>query len=197
VCRLVRLFDHFDWVAPYYERVFGAQRADQLLAYLALEPGSSLLDIGGGTGQIAAQLAGFVNRVCVLEPSSGMLAQGRSKGICLLQGVAESLPFPFASVDRILMVDAFHHLLDQRQTVRELVRILAPGGRLVIQEPDIDRWAVKWVALAEKMLWMRSRFYTAEEIRAMFDRIAESGVGGAVQIERQGHTAWVIVDKPE
>jgi demethylmenaquinone methyltransferase/2-methoxy-6-polyprenyl-1,4-benzoquinol methylase len=185
------LLNHFDWVAPYYERVFGAQRADSLLSHLALEPGHSLLDIGGGTGQIAEQLAGFVGRTCVLEPSSGMLAQGRRKRLCLVQGVAERLPFPSGSVDRILMVDAFHHLLDQAQTVRELRRVLSPGGRLVIQEPDIRHWAVKLVALAEKMLLMRSRFYTAPGIQAMFDRVA----GCAARIEQQGHTVWVIVDK--
>ena len=183
--------NHFDWLAPYYERVFGAGRADQLLAYLALEPGHNLLDIGGGTGQIAERLAGYVHQVCVVEPSSGMLAQGQRKGLCLIQGVAESLPFPSRSMDRILMVDAFHHLLDQRQAVGELARVLAPGGRLVIQEPDIRHWAVKLVALGEKLLLMRSHFYTAPEIQAMFDRAA--GGGCTVQIERQGYTAWVIV----
>ena len=187
--------DHFDLLAPYYERVFGAQRADQLAFYLALEPGHSLLDVGGGTGQIAEQLAGFVERACLLEPSSGMLAQGQSKELCLVQGVGERLPFLSGSVDRVLMVDAFHHLIDQRRTVRELVRVLAPGGRLIIQEPDIGHRVIKLVALVEKMLLMRSHFYTAEEIQTMFDRTAESGRGCVVHIERQGHTAWVIVDK--
>jgi demethylmenaquinone methyltransferase/2-methoxy-6-polyprenyl-1,4-benzoquinol methylase len=189
----MRLFDHFDWVAPYYERVFGAQRADQLLVHLALEPGGSLLDIGGGTGQIAAQLASGVERACVLEPSPGMLAQGQSKGLCLVQGVAERLPFPSGSVDRILMVDVFHHLRDQGQTARECVRVLAPGGRLVIQEPDIHHWMVKLVALGEKLLLMRSHFYTAPEIQAMFGRTAEGSC--AVRAEQREHTVWVIVDK--
>jgi len=187
------LFDHFGLVAPIYERVFGAQRADSLLSFLALEPGHSLLDIGGGTGQIAERLAGSVERACVLEPSSGMLAQGRRKRLCLVQGVAERLPFPSGSVDRILMVDAFHHLLDQEQTVRELARVLAPGGRLVIQEPDIRHWAVKLVALGERLLLMRSHFYTAQEIQALFGRAP--GCDCAVRTELEGHTTWVIVDK--
>ena len=145
------------------------------------KPGHSLLDIGGGTGQIAEQLAGFVGRACVLEPSPGMLAQGQRKGLCLVQGVAERLPFPSGSVDRILMVDAFHHLLDQGQTVRELARVLAPGGRVVIQEPDIRHWAVKLVALGEKVLLMRSHFYTASEIQPCL--IGRPG-GGCVGADR-------------
>jgi demethylmenaquinone methyltransferase/2-methoxy-6-polyprenyl-1,4-benzoquinol methylase len=185
--------DHFDWLAPYYERVFGALRADPLLEYLEPEPGHSLLDIGGGTGQIAAQLAGYVRQACVLDSSPGMLAQGSIKGLCLIQGVAERLPFPSGSVDRLLMVDAFHHLRDQKETVRECVRVLAPGGRLVIQEPDIRHWVIKLVALAEKLLLMRSHFHTAPEIQAMFGRAA--GTSCAVRTERQEHTVWVIVDK--
>jgi ubiquinone/menaquinone biosynthesis C-methylase UbiE len=158
-----------------------------------MEPGHSLLDIGGGTGQIAAQLAGAVGRACVLEPSSGMLAQGQSKSLCLIQGVAERLPFPSGSVDRILMVDVFHHLYDQEQTIQECARVLAPGGRLVIQEPDIRHWIVKLVALGEKLLLMRSHFYTAPGIQAMFDRAADGNC--VVHIERREHTVWVIVDK--
>jgi demethylmenaquinone methyltransferase/2-methoxy-6-polyprenyl-1,4-benzoquinol methylase len=96
-------------------------------------------------------------------------------------------------MDRILMVDAFHHLLDQVQTVRELARVLSPGGRLVIQEPDIRHWAVKLVALGEKILLMRSHFYSAQEIQAMFDRAP--GCDCTVRTELEGHTAWVIVDK--
>jgi demethylmenaquinone methyltransferase/2-methoxy-6-polyprenyl-1,4-benzoquinol methylase len=91
------------------------------------------------------------------------------------------------------MVDAFHHVGDQRQTVRELARVLAPGGRLVIQEPDIHHWAIKLVALGEKLLLMRSRFYSGEAIQAMF-AAADAGAC-SVQVERQDHTAWVIVDK--
>jgi len=189
----MRLFDHFDLLAPFYERVFGVQRADSLLAHLALESGQSLLDVGGGTGQIAAQLAGFVDRVCVLEPSPGMLKQGQRKDICLVQGVGERLPFPSGTVDRILMVDAFHHLLDQEQTVREMARVLAAGGRVVIQEPDIRHWVIKLVALVEKVLLMRSHFYTVEEIQSMFEPM--NGGGCMVKIERQEHTAWVIFEK--
>jgi demethylmenaquinone methyltransferase/2-methoxy-6-polyprenyl-1,4-benzoquinol methylase len=122
-----------------------------------------------------------------------MLTQGQSKGLCLIQGVAERLPFPSGSVDRILMVDAFHHVHDQRATVRELARVLAPGGRLVIQEPDIRRWVVKLIALGEKVLLMRSHFYAAAGIRALFEEIADGSCG--VQVERQGYLVWVVVDK--
>jgi demethylmenaquinone methyltransferase/2-methoxy-6-polyprenyl-1,4-benzoquinol methylase len=187
--------DHFDWVAPHYERVFGVRHLDRLFAHLAPGAGHWLLDVGGGTGQIAQQFAGQVRLACVLEPSSGMLAQGRSKGICQVQGVAEDMPFPSGSLDRVCMVDTFHHLLDHGQAARELVRVLAPGGRLVIQEPDIQHWSVKWVALAEKALCMRSRFFTPQAIQAMFERLRGVENRFVTRVERQEHTAWIIVDR--
>jgi ubiquinone/menaquinone biosynthesis C-methylase UbiE len=88
------------------------------------------------------------------------------------------------------VVDAFHHLRDHEAAARELMRVLAPGGRLVVEEPDIAHWGVKLVALAEKLLLLRSHFYPLETMRVMFDR-----AGGQARVERQEHTGWVIVEK--
>ena len=70
--------------------------------------------------------------------------------------------------DRIIMVDALHHVLDQQQTGNELWRVLTPGGRLVIVEPDIHKISVKILALGEKLLLMRSHFLSGEEIGRLF-----------------------------
>jgi demethylmenaquinone methyltransferase/2-methoxy-6-polyprenyl-1,4-benzoquinol methylase len=128
-----------------------------------------------------------------------MLREGQRKGICITQGESEDLPFASAVFDRIILIDAFHHLRDQEQAAREIVRVLAPRGRLVIQEPDIAHWGVKLLALGEKALLMRSRFYAPEEVGAIFDRVGEHVA--AARIERadshptRSHTAWVIVEK--
>ncbi len=91
----------------------------------------------------------------------------------------------------MLVVDALHHFCDQAAAIGDLLRVLTPGGRLVIEEPDIRQWQVKLVALAEKLALMRSHFYSAEEIQAM----ARAHQARA-EIVRDGHfTAWVVVDK--
>lgn len=206
------LLDHFDLLAPYYDRIFQGGRfvrrdIDRLVSFVAPESSHRLLDIGGGTGRISRHFCEHVAQVYVLDPSPGMLQQGQRKGIGLLtvcprtlwptQGESERLPFVEGAFDRIIVIDAFHHLCDQVVAAAEMVRVLAPGGRLVIQEPDIAHWGVKMVALGEKALLMRSRFYAPEAIRAIFypcDEVAN------VRIEPRsesapGVTAWVIVDK--
>ena len=99
------------------------------------------------------------------------------------------MPYARQTFDRVIVIDAFHHLRRQETAAQELMRVLAPGGLLVIDEPDVAHWGVKLAALGEKLLLMRSRFYTLEAIRAMFER-----AGGQVCVDRQGHTGWVTVE---
>jgi demethylmenaquinone methyltransferase/2-methoxy-6-polyprenyl-1,4-benzoquinol methylase len=194
--------DHFGLLAPYYDRIFQVRDVDQLIAYVRPEPKHRLLDIGGGTGRVAHHFCRHVAQVCVLDPSLGMLRESLHKDGCMqtlgpTQGNSEELPFADASFDRIIVIDAFHHLRDQQRATREMLRVLVPGGRLVIQEPDIAHPGVKLVALGEKIMLMRSRFYTPEAVGELLRRDArvarvqiEPGSGSAL-----GVTAWVVVDK--
>lgn len=149
-----------------------------------------MLDAGGGTGRVARQFRGLVRQVCVLDPSPGMAAESQRKGICITQGEAEALPYAPDTFDRIIMVDAFHHLWHQERAAAELMRVLAPGGRLVVEEPNIGHFGVQLVALGETLLLMRSRFREPRTIRRIFEVL-----GGRARVEQRDHTAWVIVDK--
>ena len=88
------------------------------------------------------------------------------------------------------MVDALHHVIDQAATARELWRVLKPGGRLVIEEPDIRTFSVKVVALVEKMALMRSHFLSPSQIASLFHFPDASP-----RLEQEGNNAWVIIDK--
>jgi ubiquinone/menaquinone biosynthesis C-methylase UbiE len=182
--------DHFSWIAPSYDRIFRRPDADTILVRMAPEPHHRLLDVGGGTGRVAQYLAGRVAQVCVLDASSGMVREGQRKGLCIVQGEAEHIPFGNGAFDRVIAVDAFHHLRDQQLAARELLRVLAPGGRLVIEEPDVARFAVKLVAVAEKLALMRSHFLRLEVLCSRFE-----AVGGRARVERQGYIGWVIVEE--
>jgi demethylmenaquinone methyltransferase/2-methoxy-6-polyprenyl-1,4-benzoquinol methylase len=121
-----------------------------------------------------------------------MLAQAQAKsGLTLSQAHAETLPFGDDTFDRVLVVDALHHFCDQRQAVAELLRVLKKGGTLVIEEPDLNSFRVKLVALAEKLALMRSHFYYPAAIKTM----AEAH-GATARIETDGDiSAWVVVSK--
>ncbi|MBN1584538.1 MAG: class I SAM-dependent methyltransferase [Anaerolineae bacterium] len=186
----MNLFDHFDFIAPYYDQIFIRQGVPLLAEFVAPDPAQRLLDVGGGTGRVAQFFVGRVAQICILDPSPRMLTEGGRKGICVTRGEAERIPFGASTFDRIIVVDAFHHMRDHRQAVREFMRVLRPGGRLVIEEPDIAHRAIKLIALAEKLLLMRSRFFPAQELAGLFGQL-----GVHLRIERNGHVYWLVVDK--
>jgi hypothetical protein len=69
--------------------------------------------------------------------------------------------------------------------------VLKPGGRLVIEEPDITRFAVKLVALAERLALMGSSFSAPDEICAM---IAAHGASARIASDG-GFAVWVVAEK--
>jgi ubiquinone/menaquinone biosynthesis C-methylase UbiE len=186
------MIDHFGFLAPFYDRVIPPSDLSRLRERLRLPTTGRLLDAGGGTGRVSSQLRQLVDEVIISDVSLSMLKQAQLKGkLQTAQAHAERLPFPDASFDRVVVVDALHHFCHQREAVGDLLRVLKPGGRLLIEEPDIHRLLVKFVALGEKVALMRSHFYSAEQIR---DMITTQGYSAA--IERDGQfTAWVSVDK--
>lgn len=183
------MFDHFNFLAPVYDRAIPFARLDQMLKVVALPVDGLLLDAGGGTGRVAAALRPHVRTALVADFSPGMLTQARLKGLASIQTPAERLPFPSDCFERIIMIDALHHVHHQAATLAELWRVLKPGGRLVIEEPDIRTFVVKLVAVGEKLALMRSHFLSPPKIAALFPPEAQ------VKIETEGYTAWVIVEK--
>jgi ubiquinone/menaquinone biosynthesis C-methylase UbiE len=163
-------FDHFRFVAPVYDHVFGAGgSAPDLAEPLALPTPGYLLDVGGGTGRVAQAFSAQTGGAVIVDVSLEMLRlTGRHDGLRPAVGQVERLPFASGQFDRLLIVDAFHHFFEYDTAVRELWRVLAPGGRIVLLEPDITRWPVKLIALAETLLLMRSHFFRAEQLHAMF-----------------------------
>jgi ubiquinone/menaquinone biosynthesis C-methylase UbiE len=161
-------FDHFDYIAGFYDRGRPFRISESLVEYLALLPDYLLLDAGGGTGRVSEVLRSMVKGVFVADLSRGMTRREVVKGLPAVCTPAESLPFPSESFDRVIMVDALHHVIDQSQTARELFRVLIPGGRIVIVEPDIRHLIIKVIAIGEKALLMRSHFLSGDEIASLF-----------------------------
>ncbi|MBW3665009.1 MAG: methyltransferase domain-containing protein [Actinobacteria bacterium] len=125
------------------------QRPDEVLAILDLEPGQRVVDLGAGGGYFTFRLARAVGqdgRVFAVDPDRDMLAwiaarsdrQGYPQ-IATIQPHDGELELP-EPVDRILTVNAFHHLPEDRAPYfAQLADALAPGARIAIVEAQ-PRW---------------------------------------------------------
>src|SRR4030095_13549096 len=95
-------------------------------------------DAGCGTGGVAAQaqrIVGSRGLVCGLDPSLAMLRQAAGHGVHRrVRGFAESLPFPGERFDMLSMGYALRHVADLRTTFQEYLRVLKPGGKLLLLE---------------------------------------------------------------
>lgn len=104
--------------------------------------GQRILDVGCGTGYLARILAAVVTpsgHVTGVDPSAAMVehARRRSPGNCtFLVGEGQNLPFPDGSFDAVVSTLAVHHIPAEARprALREMFRVLRPGGRLVVAE---------------------------------------------------------------
>jgi demethylmenaquinone methyltransferase/2-methoxy-6-polyprenyl-1,4-benzoquinol methylase len=183
-------FDHFRLLAPYYDRMLGPPDAAHLAALLKLPTPGWMLDGGGGTGRVSACLRALVGRVVVSDVSERMLAAAAAKRLFAVRSRAERLPFADGAFDRILVVDALHHFDDQAAAIGDFERVLKPGGRMLIEEFNIDRAVVRLIAWAERAAVMRSRFLGPDRIRRML-----VGRGLRVQVRTRRLSAWLLADK--
>lgn len=114
----------------------------RLLAPARLQLGESVLDVGCGTGTLAIaakRQVGSSGSAFGIDPSPEMIARARSKAskaksdVAFDIALAEALPFPDARFDVVLSTVMLHHLRRsvREQAVREMKRVLKPGGRLL------------------------------------------------------------------
>lgn len=184
-------FNHFSVLAPVYEKYITPQAPEKLISLAKLPVSGRILDVGGGTGRVSHFLSPYANQVVLADQSYQMTQEARKKDSLLpICTESENLPFPNDYFERIIMVDALHHVNHQKHTLNELWRITKPGGMLIIEEPDINTFYVKLIAIAEKIALMRSHFLSPEIIAKHFNHFP-----GSVQIEKEKSTAWVIIKK--
>jgi ubiquinone/menaquinone biosynthesis C-methylase UbiE len=183
--------DHFNLIGPIYDLIFGRKKDYEIIKRAEVGQDDRLLDVGGGTGRVTVLFKSITTNIVIVDSARKMLQQADERGIACVQSVSENLPFAEMSFDRIIMVDALHHVKDQNKTLCEMWRLLATGGRIVIEEGDIKNWLVKLVALGEKILFMRSHFLQANQIEAMchFDETAD------IDLSHKKGVVWIIISK--
>lgn len=123
-------------------------RLARVVALAQVEPGQAVLDVGTGTGVLIPQLlraVGPSGRIVAVDLSSKMIEAAQQKDfpprVTLLQADVHHLPLPDADFDRVICNAAFPHFEDRARSLQEMIRVLRPGGLLVISHP-IGREAV-------------------------------------------------------
>jgi demethylmenaquinone methyltransferase/2-methoxy-6-polyprenyl-1,4-benzoquinol methylase len=114
------------------------------VAALSLRSGQRVLDVATGTGDLALKIAALHPDVSVvgLDPSQGMLAIARDKvqrlaleeRVQLCVGDAQDLPFEAASFDGLCIAFGIRNVPDRARALREMARVVRPGGRIAILE---------------------------------------------------------------
>jgi demethylmenaquinone methyltransferase/2-methoxy-6-polyprenyl-1,4-benzoquinol methylase len=135
----------FDRIAPRYDllnRVIsvGLDRRwrEAAVAALELRPGDRVVDLACGTGDLAALAAARGARVVALDFAREMLVRGRARGTraAWLCGDAAALPLPAGCASALVCGFALRNFVSLPDVLREMGRVLAPGGRLALLEVD-------------------------------------------------------------
>ena len=139
----------FDAIAPRYDllnRLFslGVDRAwrRRVLGILREEPVERLLDLATGTADLALLCARHARSVVGADISEGMLSHGRTKvararlsdRVELVRAASESLPFPDGRFDAVTVAFGVRNFDDLDRGLREMRRVLRPGGRVLVRE---------------------------------------------------------------
>lgn len=180
--RREREAEFFDRVAGRWDTIAGdfatGQARQRALAHL-LPRELSIADLGCGTGYVAEALRPIVGRVICVDRSEGMLAQARerlearSEGATyeFRQGEFDSLPLGDGEVDGVVASMVLHHLPDLDQPLREMRRIVAPGGNVAIVELMPHREAWVRTALGDRHLGLEPADVLESLRRAGFERV--------------------------
>jgi ubiquinone/menaquinone biosynthesis C-methylase UbiE len=150
----------------------------ETLSRISVGAADRVLDVGCGTGELLVRMAAKHPgiRLAGLDPAVAMLEVARSKlppGVDLRVGWANELPWPSQSFDLVVSCNMFHYITHPVEAVREMERVLRPGGRIVITD-----WCDDYIACRLCNLYLRLtrkahyKTYRQDECSAL---LAEAG----------------------
>jgi ubiquinone/menaquinone biosynthesis C-methylase UbiE len=187
-----------DWDPEEYERWFKTPLgrmvdADEKAVFFSaanFNRGERVLDIGCGAGNYTVPAGQRTDMAIGLDPSEPMLRaaqRGRPglEGIAYVQGTGETLPFPDASFDVVLIVTVLCFASNPQALLNEAHRVLRIGGRIIVGE--LGRYSI-WAfrrrikGILGDPIWSQARFHSPKDLQDLLKttRFENPGVRGAV-----------------
>ena len=162
---------------PYTLGFFYREKMRAIHRVAPAEGVGQILEVGGGQSGLAAMLYPEARVTTLdLDPSFADAPCNRAERVTFVQGDATALPFDDASFDVVTQFDLLEHVPDDDSAAREAVRVLRPGGTLLVSTPH-TRWRYPWygafrsVAPTEEELFAEwghvRRGYTVDDLRAL------------------------------
>lgn len=139
-----------------------------------------ILDLGCGTGALMTRLDEFGD-VLGLDYSGEALRFSSERGLSgLVQGDAQHLPFADATFSTVVSLDTIEHLADDHQAIREVARVLKPGGKFVMNVP-----AFQWLWGPHDVALMHYRRYTRPQV---IDLLEQAGL----QVVKSSYSVFLL-----
>jgi ubiquinone/menaquinone biosynthesis C-methylase UbiE len=189
--RAARTRTFFDAVGPEWDALRKVFNDDALRARAVthlVPAGLRVADIGTGTGILAAELARLGLRVVAIDHSARMLEAAGAKlaaenvqGVELRQGEASALPLEDGAVDAAFAHMVLHYLPSPSDALREMARVVTPGGKIVIV--DFVLHEHEWMRQELGVTWLG---FAEQELRGWFD---EAGLAGFRYETRAGDSS--------
>jgi SAM-dependent methyltransferase len=147
------------------------------LSALGTASGARVVDVGCGEGQLAALLVGAGLHVTGVEPAAYLRDRFRDRVVSVdpaskvIDGLADRLPFADGEVEHIVSTEVLEHVPDPDAALRELRRVLAPGGTLCVAVPTSYTELVFWRLHPQYAAnATHERIFTKPELRRLIER---------------------------
>lgn len=138
-----------------------------LLAYLGEINGRTVLDVGCGTGHFSQFLAGN-NRIVGIDISFEMVRNAMVRGLSVAQSSGKKLPLAAGIFDLVIANNVIQSFREARDFIRELVRVVRPGGRILVSATNGQNLSLAFFRLAERKKYRHLGVYSADRLRREF-----------------------------
>ena len=185
------------YVGPFFARIMNTSHSaltDWSLTRVTMPPNATALDVGCGGGRTIEKLARTAGTVYGIDYAPGSVAASRShnqqliseKRVGIEQASVSKLPFPANFFDVVTAVETQYYWPDLVNDMREILRVLKPGGQLMIAAETYQGGGNDWL-LGPVMRLLGSHRLSLDDHRALFRQAGFTDI----QIAEERHKGWI------